>query len=113
MLFVGWLERCAFSNFPKELRGRPIRALLEKYPDRELGGYIGARVLVLKYGWRHITKAIRELTGRFYFNDYGEEFGRVYAWAWRDDVVSPAQYLNHLVRQMAGESSRPGRRRER
>ncbi len=99
---VKWLELRCFRRTPKRMAGWPIAAVAEA---AEMTGYVGARALLLKRGWRLVVQAVKDMTERV--DQYGDgEWRR----AWRADIVSPAQYLNWYCGELAGDIRRPRRR---
>ena len=87
-----WLETyCAASTTPAE---RPLR--VDACKNRP--GFVGARRLLLKHGAAAVRDALAEMT--YVTND---DFGSLRYW--QPQIVSPAQFLNWYLSQLAKETA--------
>ena len=76
-------------DIPKRLR--PHRVDRNSY---ELGTFVGGGVFVRRYGARLILRALWDMVDR-----WDPESGR--GRTWRREIVSPANYLVFLVKELA------------
>jgi len=87
---VAWLELYAVGAIPESSRPAPVDMRAGR------GAFVGGRRFVLKFGAPLILEALHEMT--YLVEDYrGTGFSRL----WRAAIVSPAQYLNWLVQELA------------
>jgi hypothetical protein len=111
---VAWLEKYCPAEIPRRMRPFEVHPPKESSRRGTLAGlpkFVGGRALLAKYGARLVIEALRDMTTHLDRSEVDEfDFGDGLTLHWRDNIVSPAQYLNWYCRQLtrpADEDDQP------